>query len=367
MSLNDHDLYTAGLPTAFTSSKRITKTRGKKKEKKQQKHIKKQVTVSVLENIAEEFGVMDVLARFKDPFTILMTSEERLSRNDEIDYDFPEDAHESDEVEEDEEARDADKTEKTEDAEYASETENAENPSLGTTQDQVLSTPSKPAQSLHKYYQQRYDYFSRFDEGIQIDDEGWYSVTPESIAKHTANELHAIANTNDDEKEEMVVVDAFCGVGGNSIQFAQVFDRVIAIDLSPTRLEMAKHNAEIYGVADKIEFILGDAFEVLKSLQKNTEISAIFLSPPWGGPEYVSKPVFCPKSDLFDGRGSELFQLATSLTPNCVLFLPRQSNIYAVAQMIQEQKGRALEESDSFVVEQHYLRNRLKAISIYLW
>lgn len=347
MSMNDHDLYTAGLPTAFASSKRITKATSKKKQKQQKQKVKKPVKLSIIENIAEEFGVMDVLARFKNPFTILMSSEERLARTDDsLEYDFSEEEYNTvDEIK---------------------EAEEAEKETIGSVETNLERGQVKPAHSFHKYYQQRYTYFSRFDDGIQIDDEGWYSVTPEAIAQHTATELYAIAKTGDTE-EEMIVVDAFCGVGGNSIQFAQVFDRVIAIDLSPTRLEMAKHNAEIYGVADKIEFILGDAFEVLKSLQRTTKISAIFLSPPWGGPEYVSKPVFCPKSDLFDGRGGELFQLATSLTSNCVLFLPRQSDIYGIAQMIQEQKGQALEESDSFVVEQHYLRNRLKAVSIYLW
>ena len=39
---------------------------------------------------------------------------------------------------------------------------------------------------LEKYWLQRYSLFSRFDEGIQVDDQGWYSVTPEVIAAHHA-------------------------------------------------------------------------------------------------------------------------------------------------------------------------------------
>ncbi|CAG2169712.1 unnamed protein product [Oppiella nova] len=37
-----------------------------------------------------------------------------------------------------------------------------------------------------KYWHQRYDLFSRFDEGIRMDSESWYSVTPERIAQHIA-------------------------------------------------------------------------------------------------------------------------------------------------------------------------------------
>jgi trimethylguanosine synthase len=39
---------------------------------------------------------------------------------------------------------------------------------------------------LAKYWAQRYSLFSKFDQGIDIDEEGWYSVTPESIAIHIA-------------------------------------------------------------------------------------------------------------------------------------------------------------------------------------
>jgi len=37
-----------------------------------------------------------------------------------------------------------------------------------------------------KYWAQRKRLFSRYDDGIQLDHEGWYSVTPEAIANHLA-------------------------------------------------------------------------------------------------------------------------------------------------------------------------------------
>ena len=42
---------------------------------------------------------------------------------------------------------------------------------------------------------------------------------------------------------------------------------VIAIDIDPKKIEMARHNAAIYGVADRIEFIVGDFFHVAPSLK----------------------------------------------------------------------------------------------------
>ena len=82
-----------------------------------------------------------------------------------------------------------------------------------------------------------------------------FSVTPERIAEHIAVRCQCD-----------LIVDAFCGVGGNSIQFALTCERVIAIDIDPTKIELARLNAQIYGVADRIEFIVGDFFEVVPNL-----------------------------------------------------------------------------------------------------
>lgn len=81
----------------------------------------------------------------------------------------------------------------------------------------------------NKYWGQRYRYFSRYDEGISMDKEGWYSVTPEAIAVHIAERVCCD-----------VVVDPFVGCGGNAVQFALVSHLVFAIDIDPVKLEHAR-------------------------------------------------------------------------------------------------------------------------------
>ena len=39
---------------------------------------------------------------------------------------------------------------------------------------------------LKKYWFQRYRLFTKFDRGIWMDREGWFSATPEKIAAHIA-------------------------------------------------------------------------------------------------------------------------------------------------------------------------------------
>eukprot|EP00898_Chlorokybus_atmophyticus_P007448 jgi/Chlat1/7704/Chrsp66S07182 len=144
-----------------------------------------------------------------------------------------------------------------------------------------------------KYWSQRYSLFSRFDLGIMMDREGWFSVTPENIALHHAARCRA-----------GVMVDAFTGMGGNAIQFAMTCDMVIAIDIDPFKIECARHNAAVYGVEDRIDFA-----------------DVVFLSPPWGGPAY--------KASAFDIRtmiqpvdGFELLMRSLNVAPNVAYYLP---------------------------------------------
>lgn len=62
---------------------------------------------------------------------------------------------------------------------------------------------------ISKYWCQRYILFSKYDDGIKMDEEGWFSATPECIANH-----HAFRCGSG------IIVDCFTGVGGNAIRFA---------------------------------------------------------------------------------------------------------------------------------------------------
>lgn len=62
----------------------------------------------------------------------------------------------------------------------------------------------------------------------------------------------------------------------------------MAIDIDPVRLDLARHNAAVYDAADRIEFVQGDFLQVAPRLRADV----VFLSPPWGGPDYLSAQVF---------------------------------------------------------------------------
>ncbi|KAH8310491.1 hypothetical protein KR044_001685 [Drosophila immigrans] len=197
--------------------------------------------------------------------------------------------------------------------------------------------------TMLKYWFKRFSLFSLFDRGIRLDDESWFSVTPEKIAKQIALRLASD-----------VIVDAFCGCGGNAIQFAKTCRRVIAIDIDANKLVMAKHNAAIYGVADKIEFIHADFLQFASSTRLRADV--VFLSPPWGGPNY-QKSVFNIEEHLLPVGATQLMQYARRLSDNIGIYLPRSSSIKQVVALTNV--GQQCE------VEHSYLDTRLVAITAY--
>ena len=103
--------------------------------------------------------------------------------------------------------------------------------------------------------------------GTRLDKEGRVSLTPESLAL-TLGEL----------ADGRSILDAGCGVGGNTIGFARAGCSVTALEPDNYRLQCARHNAQRYGVSAKIQFIQGRAPAVLHEHRA----AILFVDPPWG-------------------------------------------------------------------------------------
>jgi hypothetical protein len=103
--------------------------------------------------------------------------------------------------------------------------------------------------------------------GARLDPEAKRSLTPEALALQIGQRAQGAH-----------VLDACCGAGGNAIGFARAGSRVTAIELDGARLALAQHNAQLYGVADRIRFVAGDARELLPTFAADL----LFVDPPWG-------------------------------------------------------------------------------------
>ena len=67
------------------------------------------------------------------------------------------------------------------------------------------------------------------------------------------------------------VLDLCCGYGRHALILAEKGFRVTGVDLSPLMISHARKMAENRKVQDRVEFLVGDAREVLKLLESSTE------------------------------------------------------------------------------------------------
>ncbi|KAK1072302.1 putative diacylglycerol O-acyltransferase tgs1 [Friedmanniomyces endolithicus] len=204
-----------------------------------------------------------------------------------------------------------------------------------------MATAKEPPEGVHhydsaeevpweisKYWHQRHNIFSKYDDGIWMTHDAWFGVTPEPVATRIASDIAAASPAS-----KTILVDAFAGAGGNTIAFALSgrWKQIFAIEKDPVVLACAKHNAEVYGVAKKIFWICGDAFtEIPKRLKQVGKSAVVFGSPPWGGPTYTDYEVF-DLNVMGPYTLPFLYSSLSAITPDVVLYLPRTSDLRQLA------------------------------------
>ncbi|KAI9998774.1 hypothetical protein PInf_003364 [Phytophthora infestans] len=175
-----------------------------------------------------------------------------------------------------------------------------------------------------KFYLQRQTLFEKFEDGIQLDHESWYSVTPQVIAEHIAKRLAC------------------------DVVLAMTCKQVIAIDIDPEKIRMAKHNAAIYG----IEFVVGNSIDILPNLKAD----AVFLSPPWGGVKYSRKRFSLDEMLVKGVSGMDLFARARQVSKNIAYYLPRGTPTKDLE---------ALTPDEPVECEKIFLNKQLKVVTAY--
>jgi trimethylguanosine synthase len=145
--------------------------------------------------------------------------------------------------------------------------------------------------------------FSRWDEGVEADDEGLVGATPEALAERIASGARG------------VVIDGTCGIGSLAIAYARqpAVTKVIAFDVDAGRLRMARQNARIYGVEDRIEFVRADIEERAGAIDGDL----LVLDPPWGGRAYDRERV------AIEDLGLDLAKVLARFRGPVALKLPR--------------------------------------------
>ena len=210
-------------------------------------------------------------------------------------------------------------------------------------------------EKLNSYFVQRYYFFSLFDKGIQMDKESWYSVTPEEISEYISSIIPDSKNSS--------ILDGFCGCGGNIIYFSKYFKKVIANDLFETKINMTKNNTKVYECPDNIEYYNKDYFDLDLG---NEKIDYVFLSPPWGGPEYKKDKIYSLKKWVTPDI-EKILKKSLNFSKNLILYLPRNTDLDELANLLNLYDKETIESfSNTILFDVKYLNSasKIKAILV---
>jgi hypothetical protein len=171
-----------------------------------------------------------------------------------------------------------------------------------------------------RFYRGRYGLMDNFDDlNLPLDEELWFLITPKGIARSHAQ---TIAECPD----AYLVLDAFCGIGGDTLYMpSRAF--VVGCDIKHERVTMARSLNDKFG-STRVDFILADSVKA-KSCFRPKAFDVVYLSPPWGHDGIRNRrvwPVFgARRMSSLAVDGTRVFQRALSLVKNfnIAYYLPR--------------------------------------------
>lgn len=132
-------------------------------------------------------------------------------------------------------------------------------------------------------------------------------ATPEIVARYRAKRLRLQGKT---------LVDVGCGIGFQTVAFAQVFEKVYAVEIDSEKIKRAEENARILGLKN-IEFIHGDALD--PAVIRKVKTVEILFSDPERLPEEEERAVDTIQPDL-----AQLLAAYAPLTEKIAVELPPQ-------------------------------------------
>lgn len=130
----------------------------------------------------------------------------------------------------------------------------------------------KIGKDLYRYFNKRNFLFSKFEQGIAIDVESWYSVIPEPVSLFLRERFTK-------SKKIRKIFEPFCGVGGIAVHLCDSFEEYVVNDIDTSKIHMLRHNLKVYGKSpQKVKYINQDFLQV-----EPFQTDAIIICPPWGG------------------------------------------------------------------------------------
>lgn len=152
---------------------------------------------------------------------------------------------------------------------------------------------------------------NKFSRKIFADEDAYYMSCPEVVGTHLAEQLSKYKSA----------IELCCAVGMTAIQLAKKLDLVTAVDISENRIKDARKNARVYGVEDKINFIVGDVLD--ENMLEKQKADVAILDPDWSA-EGDEKSLHVDSIDGTQPNMRQMYNLTKKyITPNIVIRVPK--------------------------------------------
>ncbi|KAL4512275.1 hypothetical protein ABPG72_005277 [Tetrahymena utriculariae] len=163
-----------------------------------------------------------------------------------------------------------------------------------------------------------------YNKNFKSDFDSQFNAIPEPICQYLSSRL-----------KNQVVVDAFCGVGYNTVQFAKEANQVIAIDYNQVKVSHAKYNIEQFKQQHKVEVIQSD-FLNMKKLKADT----VVLHPDYKKLDNSISSSSCLDNSInllteVQPNLVEALKLSFSISDSVVLILQKSCDIQQLPQVLE--------------------------------
>ena len=129
--------------------------------------------------------------------------------------------------------------------------------------------------------------------------------------------------------------------------------KVIGNDMDPEKIVLAKNNAAIYNVFENITF----SNEDFLNFSPDQKIDVVFLSPPWGGIDYVYQEEYLLKDNIFPDI-SKMIKKAFQISERVIFSLPRNIIINELIELLVDSLDGVIIDRASIEIEKMHLNNK---------
>ena len=155
-------------------------------------------------------------------------------------------------------------------------------------------------------------YAKNKNQKLLITNIGKYSITKPLQGKWMKSIMIDFFKQKKLNTKYCTIIDAFAGIGGDSIFFSKYFQHVHAIEKNKTHFEVLKNNIEVLDL-NNVHLYMGNFMHVIQQAKLIDTKYILYMDPPWGGPEYKKQEMIDLEIELDVPNEKKLYEVMNSL------------------------------------------------------